>query len=165
MKKLLLFCFVVISLSGCWTEKKINRFKDIYCIDTKDSVYIEKLVKIPVYYSDSSGIEMWLRCDSIGEVLIYQKNTLQGKYTTLKDSLKNNKLTIYGRVYIRDTIIKTDTIIRTKESAVIEKTTNVIKGWQYFFLYSGGLLWLILLIYSLYRLAMFFINKYSLFKK
>lgn len=121
--------FVVFALSGCMTPKKINEFKQIYCRDSVSIQIRDNVVNVPVYYSDSAFMELWLECDSCGTVYFNSWHELDGKYIELKKKLENNVLKVVSYISIRDTVevITHDTIV--KETVKIEHPGKVT-WWQ-----------------------------------
>ena len=119
---------MVASLSGCMTEKRINKFKNIYCKDSISVVIKERVVKIPVYYADSSMLEVWLQCDSIGNIYYSNWKQIEGKYIQVKAKLDSNIFKVKTILNIKDSIryIARDT---NKYNAT-KITTNILTDSQ-----------------------------------
>lgn len=152
----LLVAWFMISNSGCMTAKRIEKFKGIYCCDSISVQFKEKVVKIPVFYSDSSMFEAYLTCDSIGNIYYTQWKQTEGKYSDLQAALKDNVLTVKNYVTIYDTahIIVTDTVKFQQANT----TTNILTKEQqlrqqifWCFLIEHILLILIALVYTFFR--------------
>jgi len=118
---LIIIAFVFWALSGCKTCEPAQTIEKI--------VYKDKIVNIPVAYTDSSIIDYVFECDSLYNVIVREKNYYAGQCVTLQDKLQDNKLTVKSYVYIRDTvqIITTDTI-KEKQSTIVKK--ELTKGQQ-----------------------------------
>lgn len=159
---LLLVAWFVIVNSGCMTAKRIEKFKGIYCCDSISVQFKEKIVKIPVFYSDSSMFEAYLTCDSIGNIYYTQWKQTEGKYTDLQATLQNNVLS--GKVYIKihDTIktVQHDTI---KYNQVV-KVTNQLTTGQSFWLVLGKVFVCVVSALILFFVIRFFVKKYLLKK-
>jgi len=141
---LIIIAFVFWALSGCKTCEPVQTIEKI--------VYKDKIVNIPVAYTDSSIIDYVFECDSLYNVIVREKNYYAGQVVTLQDKLTDNKLTVKSYVYIRDTvqIITTDTI-KEKQSTIIKN--ELTKGQQtrqtlfWVFLCENIMLLLALLVY------------------
>lgn len=127
---IVLIAFMFWSLSGCMTPKKINKFKQIYCTDSVTVQIKDNIVKVPVYYSDSAFMDLFLECDSCGTVYFNSWQEANGKYIELKKKLEDNKLTVVSYVRIHDTVqvITHDTIV--KERVKVKEVTNEAGIWQ-----------------------------------
>lgn len=131
----ILLAFLLSSLSGCMTPSKINKFKQQYCKDSVSIQIKERVVKVPIYYSDSSMLEIWLQCDSLGNIYYTNWKQIEGKYSDLQAALKDNVLTVKNYVTIYDTahISVTDTV-KFQQANV---TTNVLTKTQSFWVRTG----------------------------
>lgn len=131
MKKLTFLLVAALLLSGCMTQKKIDRFRAIYCQQFTDTIIKDRPIKIPIYYNDTALLELYMACDSLGNVYQTEKNTLNGRIITLESKLADNKVTVYSRVKIHDTVYihVTDTIVKSGITIPVEKP---IKGWKKF---------------------------------
>lgn len=114
----------LLSTQSCNTAKRINRFKEMYCRDSVSVVIKERIVKVPIYYADSSMLEIWLSCDSMGNIYYTNWKQIEGKYTDLQAHLANNVLSVVNYVTIHDTIerIVTDTVKFQQANT----TTNIL---------------------------------------
>ena len=127
MKKLLIFTILAVLFTGCWTEKKINKFKLIYCKDSVSVQIRERLVEIPITVMDSTMLRLYMFCDSNNHVVYSRMEMYQGKYTQLQAILDNNRLTVSGKTIVHDTLRMTVTDTLRFEGARIE-TNNLTKG-------------------------------------
>jgi len=154
----LLGFIIFLGLYGCKTCDPAQAIEKI--------VYKDKIVNIPVAYTDSSIIDYVFECDSLYNVIVREKNYYAGQVVTMQDQLQNNKLTVKSYVYIRDTvqIITTDTI-KEKQSTIIKN--ELTKGQQtrqtlfWVFLCENIMLLLALLVWVYLK----FKNKLNIFKK
>jgi len=155
MKKVL-FALTVISAIminySCMTsEKRINKFKRLHCKDFTTTIVKDSLIKIPIYYTDSAYMSLFLACDSNGQIYQIEKETLQGKISTLESRLTDNKVYITSKVKVTDTVVKivTNTIEKTGANIYSEKP---LKTWQKvciwgFFIFCG-----VSILYIVWRL-------------
>ena len=145
--------------SSCMTEKKINKFKEVYCgpaiVIIKDS-----LIKVPVINpADSTLLELWLECDSCGNVYYSRYNYYEGKWLEAEAKLKDNVIK-YVSIYKTKTDTITVQVEKIKEvTKPIEITTNILTSWQSFLVWSGGILWLLFLLWLGVFVAKKFIKK------
>jgi len=148
-----------LGMYGCKTCDPVTTIEKI--------VYKDKIVNIPVAYTDSSIIDYVFECDSLYNVIVREKNYYAGQCVTLQDKLADNKLTVKSYVYIRDTvqIVTTDTI-KEKQSTIVKN--ELTKGQQrkitlfWCFLVENIMLLLALLVYIWLRFKSKLIN---IFKK
>jgi len=112
---------------------------------------------------DSCLMEALLECDSNGRALLSRVLSLQtGQRLTQQVELKENHLRIASRVNADSiTAQMKDRQVTSKEEKVvtIERVVNVVKGYQWFFIYSGILLWILILVGLVIRLLRVFILK------
>lgn len=146
----------LLSTQSCMTAKKINRFKELYCKDSVSVVIKDRIVKIPINVTDSSSLDLFLECDSIGNVYYKKWQYVKGQYTALKVQLDKNKMQITGTAIIHDTVEKiiTDT---SKFQQVVIKTNELTKS-QNFWIRTGKwsfsitlILIVIALVYTFFR--------------
>lgn len=148
MKKLTILLLAVICLSACKTMKYLPAEK---IIETKTEIK-EVLRDTTVYVpADQATINALLECDSLGNVLIKNIETLQGKLNA-RASLKiqDNKLTadcqcdslaIYLQLKEKFEKVTTD----TNKTKIIEKEKN-LAWWQLTLMWAGGIFFIILII-------------------
>jgi len=160
---LILFSFALWGLSGCMTEKKINKFKQQYCKDSVSIQIKERIVNVPILYNDSAMLDIWLQCDSVQNIYYSSWQYYQGKYTEIKTKLDNNKISIKSVVNIKDSIhyIERDTNRYQQANTV----TNILtKGQQlrqtifWCFLVEHILLFLIALVYVFFKFKSGIVN-------
>jgi len=153
---LILFSFALWGLSGCMTEKKINKFKQQYCRDSVSIQIKDRIVKIPVMYQDSAMLEMWFSCDSAGTVYFNSWQEANGKYIELKKKLDSNKLTVKSYVYIKDTVF---TMVHdTVKFQQANTTTNILtKSQALYYRFGKWSFWIIIaavviaLVYTFFK--------------
>ena len=132
---IILGLFAAYAFSGCMTEKKINKFKDRYCKDSVSIQIKERIVKIPIYYADSSMLEVYLQCDSLGNIYYTNWKQIEGKYSDLQAALKDNVLTVKNYVTIYDTAHITVTDTNKFQQAKV--TTNELTKSQAWWIRCG----------------------------
>jgi len=152
----ILLAFFLSALAGCMTPKKINKFKELYCKDSISVVIKDRIVKVPVNITDSSSLDLWLECDSIGQVYYKNWQYIKGQYTALKVQLDKNKMQITGTAIIHDTVdrIVTDTIIKSQTKIVkneLTKAQQTRQAWFWYFLIEHILLILLILTYTFFK--------------
>jgi len=151
MKKITTLLLVALLMSGCMTsERRIEKFKRIHCKDFSTTIVKDSIIKIPIYYEDSAAMQLWLACDSLGNV--YQTNSAywHGKYTEVQSALKSNVVYVKTKVTIHDTIKEIVTNTVTKSGANIY--TNKLNSYQKFCTWAFPILAIIILLYLFWRL-------------
>jgi len=113
--------------------------------------------------ADSCLMEALLECDSNGRALLSRVLSLQtGRRVTQRVELKENHLRVASHVDA-DSIpaqMKDRQVTLQQEKVVtVERVVNVVKGYQWFFIYSGILLWVLIVIGLLIRFLRVFILK------
>lgn len=157
MKKL----FVLLTLLlffACDSQKRLQKNIDKYCPlcpNTDSTVtiieYKDRVVELP---GDTTVVTDTLYCDSLGNVYIKRLLQKESEIVNLQSKLKNNKLTTSGIVKtqyitVRDTIVtQARTIIKTLPA----KEIKYIPWWVNFLAVLGGITFIILLLYILYRI-------------
>ena len=151
---LVLGAFLISALSGCMTERKINKFKELYCKDSVSVQIKERIVKIPIYYADSSMLEVYLQCDSLGNIYYTNWKQIEGKYSDLQAALKDNVLTVKNYVTIYDTahITVTDTNKFQQANITTNILTNAQKNQIKAFWYLLVIVVIFITIFILYRI-------------
>ena len=141
----LLCIFFIYAFSGCkMSEKQINKFKQEYCKDSVSVVIKERTVKIPVYYADSSMLEIWLQCDSMGNVYYTNWKQIEGKYTQIKGKLDSNIIKVKTILHIKDSVRYLERDTNKYQQAQV--TTNVLTNTQEFWIKAGKWLFSIMII-------------------
>lgn len=150
MKKTIILITALFIIAGCNTPKRINRLKARYCHDYTITTVKDSLIKIPIYYTDSAFMQLFLACDSNGQ--IYQTNAeyWQGKYSSLESRLVDNKVYVHNTVKIRDTVTKivTNTVKVTGANIYKEKPFS---QWVSFRLIGFWVLLAVIVIYLVLR--------------
>ena len=128
---LIIAIFAIYTLGGCMSAKKINKFKQKYCKDSVSVVIKDRIVKMPVLYQDSAMLDLWMECDSCGNVYFNSWQEANGKYIELKKKLEGNKLTVVSYVHIKDTVFTTvhDTIKYQQANVVTNELTKGQAWW------------------------------------
>jgi hypothetical protein len=160
---LILFSFALWGLSGCMTPSKINRIKQQYCRDSVSIQIKDRIVKVPIYYADSSMLEIFMQCDSIGNIYYTNWKQSEGKYSDLQAALKDNVLTVKNYVTIYDTahVTVTDTVKFQQANSVTNILTNGQQLRQtifWCFLVEHILLFLITIVYTFFKFKTGIIN-------
>ncbi len=159
MKKLfVLLAILSLVAVSCDSAKRLQKNLDKYCplCPGKDSTvttieYKDRVVELP---GDTTVVTDTLYCDSLGNVYIKRLLQKESEIVNLQSKLKNNKLTTSGIVKtqyitVRDTIVtQARTIIKTLPA----KEIKYIPWWVNFLAVLGGITFIILLLYILYRI-------------
>jgi len=127
MKKITTLLLVAMLMSGCMTERKQNRLKKLLCNEFSTTIVKDSIIKIPIYYEDSAAMQLYLWCDSLGNIHQSEKTTLQGKISALEARLTDNKVYIRSTTKVTDTVLKTVTNTKTIQGANI--VTEKPKTW------------------------------------
>lgn len=146
MRHLILLLFA-LCLFSCRTPKAGTEYERI------DSIYIEKLIPV-ILPEDSAKIRALLECDENGKVVLHWLDIANTKNVELLfqlDSMGNllAKMKVPpDTVYLpsKEKLVYKDKI--TQKIVTIEKQ---LSWWQYFFIYSGKILWCLILIYTLFK--------------
>lgn len=146
MRHLILLLFTLF-LFACRTPKAGTEYERI------DSIYIEKLIPV-ILPEDSAKIRALLECDENGKVVLRWLDIANSKNVELLfqlDSLGNllAKMKVPpDTVYLpsKKKLVYKDKI--TQKIVTIEKQ---LSWWQHFFIYSGEILWCLILIYTLFK--------------
>ena len=157
MKKLFVLLTLLL-IFACDSQKRLQKNMDKYCplCPGKDSTvtvieYKDRVVELP---GDTTVVIDTLYCDSVGNVYIKRLLQKESEIVNLQSKLKNNKLTTSGIVKtqyitVRDTIVtQARTIIKTLPA----KEIKYIPWWVNFLAVLGGITFIILLLYILYRI-------------
>jgi len=140
MKKpltILLILTAIIFISGCMTsEKRINKFKRLHCKDSVSIQIKERIVTVPVQYTDSTLLEALLQCDSMGNVYYTSMELYHGKWSEIKSKLENNKLQVKTITKIKDSIRYIERDTNRYEQTIVEVPAKLTK-WQEFWIKYG----------------------------
>ena len=153
MKKLFLFCLLLVFITSCSLEKRLAKYCPL-CTQ-KDSTttiiqYRDTTINIP---GETVYIEDTLFCDSLGNVYASRLAEKDGTIIKLQSKVRDNKYKVIARV---DTVYKTikgNTIYKTKLVTKTLKPQKIkyVPGWINFLAWVGGIWLIILILYILYR--------------
>jgi len=139
---------IVILSSGCAR-------KALPTLETHDSLRIdtvERLVEVALP-PDSSMVNAYLKCDSLGNVYLAQITQLQGERVKQEFSLANNTLTVKATDSNKQ--VNHELLVSRNESKQKAVTNtvrvNYLTSWQYFQLWVGRLVIIALAIWFSYR--------------
>lgn len=145
--KYLLVLPLALLLFSCRTQKAGTEYERV------DSIYIEKLIPVALP-PDSASIRALLECDENGRVVLKWLDLANTKNVELMfqlDSLGNLLAQMKippDTVYLpsKETLVYKDKIIQ--KNVTVEKQLS----WrQQFFIYSGKILWCLIVIYTLFK--------------
>jgi hypothetical protein len=76
-------------------------------------------------------LDLWMECDSCGNVYFNSWQEMEGKYIEIKKKLEGNKLTVVSYVNIKDTVFTTvhDTIKYQQANVVTNELTKGQAWW------------------------------------
>lgn len=146
MRHLILLLFA-LCLFACRTPKVGTEHERV------DSIYIEKLIPV-ILPEDSAKIRALLECDENGKVVLRWLDIANSKNVQLLfqlDSLGNLLAQMKvppDTVYLpsKKTLVYKDKI--TQKIVIVEKQ---LSWYQQFFIYSGKILWCLIIIYTLFK--------------
>lgn len=151
------FLILLVSLFSCSLEKRLDKYCPL-CVQ-KDSVvtiikYKDTTITIP---GESVYIQDTLYCDSLGNVLSKLNRTLidkNGKIISLQTKLQNNVYTSTAKVDTIYRTIKGNDVYHTKVVTKTMKPERIkyIPSWVIFLAYIGGIVILIFLIKTIFKL-------------
>lgn len=164
MKKLLVLgCFLTM-LWACRTGKPAMVSSSDSTQSEIRTKYVEIIKDSTVFIDpDSSLLQALLACDSNGQVML--KNLLSyqnGKHAKVPEvAISNNKLTVKSRVdsfsiyfWWKLTHASSDSSHYREKKTVITmppERVNYVTGWQHFFIKSGQVLWVALIVMAAYK--------------
>jgi hypothetical protein len=149
-------------MASCTTQKRCHRLYPCQgsVIERTDSVTIivEKIIPrdTTIYVSDSNLVRAYLSCDSLGNVYLNQIKTLKaGSYISTSIALANNQMDITSKIDSAAVVIawterhvtQTTSVDRSREETIIVKEPT---GWQWFQIWTGRILTIILLLTIIY---------------
>jgi len=147
MKRYLILILVCFLMAGCKTTKRSPASLTFWKIQ-KDTVYIPRDTTI-VSPADSCLLEAMLECDSIGQAHIFKILTLEeGLKVKQRVKIIDNILTVAARVDTASIVAAwQQMVVSVKEEKVetIVERVNFVRSYQWFFIYSGGVFWLLLI--------------------
>ena len=153
MKYILILSTIFLFFS-CSIERKLEKYCPL-CVQKDSTVtiveYRDTTIELP---GETVFIEDTLFCDSLGNVYASRLSEKDGTILKLQARLKSNKYKV---------IAKTDTVYKTIPGNTIYKTKLVTKtlkpqkikytpGFTIFLAWSGGILWILILLYVIYRI-------------
>ena len=169
MNKIIVGSIVAIMLTGCMTQKRLNRIcklcpnevrvDSIVTTTVRDSLVLDTIVSPP----DSAWFKAWIKCKDGRTPVIYREKSKQGKRTVLTASIDSlGVLTAKCNEDSLEQVIQTnqrtiERMIETNRQSTIKLSDS--KRWNDFFYYSGIALW-ILLLFSLLIIIPKIFNKY-----
>lgn len=161
MKKVLFVLFILVLVTSCSIEKKLAKYCPL-CTQKDSTVtviqYKDTTIEIP---GETVFIEDTLFCDSLGNVYASRLSEKDGTILKLQARIKENKYkviaktdTIY-KLVPGNTIYKTQVVTKTLKPEKIKYTPGILifLGW------SGGIFWLFVLLYIIYRIVLNKLNK------
>jgi hypothetical protein len=173
MRGLVTISAVILFVTGCCKpciQTSTSNQKDSVRTEVKTEV-IEKVKDTVIYIpGDSSLIEALLECDSLRNVQLKSIVTIEpGKTIKPTVSLKNNVASFQCKVdsaaiavlYIERFLSRDSSAYNYHSNnvlTVIEKRVNYVTGWQWFQIWFGRIVLIILLIYGGYK---FLSSKFS----
>lgn len=153
MKKFLFFSLLIVIVTSCSIEKKLAKYCPL-CTQKDSTVtviqYKDTTIEIP---GETVFIEDTLFCDSLGNVYASRLSEKDGTILKLQARIKDNKYkviaktdTIY-KLVPGNTVYKTQVVTKTLKPEKIKYTPGILifLGW------SGGILWLFIILYIIYR--------------
>ena len=152
MKYVLILSTIFLFFS-CSIERKLEKYCPL-CVQ-KDSTttiiaYRDTTIELP---GETVFIEDTLFCDSLGNVYASRLSERDGTILKLQSRIKDNKYKV---------IAKTDTIYKTIHGNTVYQTMLVTKtlkpqkikyipGFTIFLAWSGGIFWIIIILYVTYN--------------
>jgi len=153
MKRLFLCSLLLVFVTSCSLERRLEKYCPL-CTQKDSTVYITQIrdttIKIP---GETVFIEDTLFCDSLGNVYASRLSEKDGTILKLQARIKDNKYkviaktdTIY-KLVPGNTVYKTQVVTKTLKPEKIKYTPGILifLGW------SGGILWLFIILYIIYR--------------
>jgi len=169
MKQIIVGILVAITVSGCMTERRLNRICKLCPTETRIDSFVTTTVRDSAIFDtiisppDSAWFKAWIKCKDGSVPFIYKEKSKQGKRTVLRASIDDNG--VLTAKCNEDSLIQ---VIEGK-NRIIERNTQTNKQtqikitdsrrWNDFFYFSGIALW-ILLLFSLLIIIPKIFNKY-----
>jgi len=162
MNRLLLIVASVLFL-GCSSSRHLEKPASLTFWKVERDTVWSLRDTVVVSPADSCLMEALLECDSNGRALLSRVLSLQtGQRVTQQVKLKDNHLRVASRVDADSIPAQMkDRQVTSKEEKVVtvERVVNVVKGYQWFFIYSGILMWVLIVVGLFIRLLRLFIIK------
>ena len=161
MKKLLLIFFFLSFIVSCSLERRLEKYCPL-CTQKDSIVTITQIrdttINIP---GETVYIEDTLFCDSLGNVYTSRLAEKDGTIIKLQSRVRDNKYKVIARVdtiyrTVRgNTIYKTKLVTKTQKPQKIKYTPGILifLGW------SGGIFWLFIILYIIYRVVLNKLNR------
>jgi len=145
------FALLIITLVILVTSCSKNHVPTVARADTVIRTVIEEKVRdTTIYLNDSSGITALLECDSLGRVRIKQiTDYYAGQFVKPKIVIKDNYLqadcTIdSAKVYVSWKEKHVTSTTSTSQTVIVKE--NYLTGWQWFQLWTGKILIILILV-------------------
>ena len=169
MKQIIVGGLVAILLTGCMTERRLNRIcklcpneirvDSIVTTTVRDSAIFDTIITPP----DSAWFKAWIKCKDGSTPVIYREKSKQGKRTVLTASIDSNG--VLTAKCNEDSLVNViqgnqrtiERIIQVAKETQIKLSDS--RRWNDFFYYSGIGLWILLLLSLLIIIPKIF-NKY-----
>jgi hypothetical protein len=157
MRKLFVLLTLLSLIASCDSAKRLQKRLDKYCplcVQKDSSVtvieYRDTTITLP---GDTTVVVDSIYCDSLGNVYIKRLSEKDGELVSLKNKLKNNKLTSTAIVQTKTITVPGRTITKTREvyKTLPPKHIKYIPWWVNFFAVLGGITFLLLIIYVIYK--------------
>lgn len=146
MKHLFLLS-LALCLFACRTPKIGTEY------ERKDSIYIEKLIPV-VLPEDSAKIRALLECDENGKVVLRWLDIANTKNVELLFKLDSLGNLLAQMKVPPDTVYlpsKEKLVYKDKVTQKIVTVRKPLRWWEQFFIYSGKILWCLIIIYMLFK--------------
>lgn len=161
MKNLIVLVLIFFLIASCSIEKKLAKYCPL-CTQKDSTVtviqYKDTTIEIP---GETVFIEDTLFCDSLGNVYASRLSEKDGTILKLQARIKDNKYkviaktdTIY-KLVPGNTVYKTQVVTKTLKPEKIKYTPGILifLGW------SGGIFWLFIILYIIYRIVLNKLNR------
>ena len=156
MNKIIVGSLVAIMLTGCMTQKRLNRICKLCPNETRVDSFVTTTVRDSAIFDtiitppDSAWFKAWIKCKDGSNPLIYREKSKQGKRTVLTASI--DSLGVLTAKCNEDSLMQ---VIQGNQRTIehmiqVAKETQIkvsdSKRWNDFFYYSGIGLWILLLL-------------------
>lgn len=161
MKNLIILSLLLVFITSCSLEKKLAKYCPL-CTQKDSTVTVIQIrdttINIP---GETVYIEDTLFCDSLGNVYASRLAEKDGTIIKLQSRVRDNKYKVIARVdtiyrTVRgNTIYKTKLVTKTQKPQKIKYTPGILifLGW------SGGIFWLLIILYIIYRIVLNKLNR------
>lgn len=141
----------LLSLALCLFACRTPKIETEY--ERKDSIYIEKLIPV-VLPEDSAKIRALLECDENGKVVLRWLDIANTKNVELLFKLDSLGNLLAQMKVPPDTVYlpsKEKLVYKDKVTQRIVTVRKPLRWWEQFFIYSGKILWCLIIIYMLFK--------------